>query len=551
MGVREILQQALEAAKSIKDPGRHDSALSRIAELEANSGDIAGALEIVPLIDSYVSGENYRRNTLREIAKAQAKSNDLPGALHTLGTIKEESVRTDTLRDVSEILAAAGDISGALQVADEIKIDFSRDDALIKIAQQHARKGGDGQAVRQIAGKLKDTSRAKYIWISMALAQAERGDVEQARKFLSTLKKSERDFPLAGLARIQAEAGDVQGALETATQISSNQAKGDALASIRKVQEQAGDREGEFRTRKLALEDDLSSWNRGRRNKAVVALAIALAEKGDIQGALDTVTDIRPHPMSTDLLSFEKQDQADALIDIAYTQAKNGDSTGALKTARSIESLQLPADHLHAIPRTLNGKLQTAFRMIATAQVSAGDVEGAKQTVSLIHGYKPDGVYGERGDNTNIALALEEIVKGQADAGDVEGALHTVNTISIEGIRDNSVDAIVTAQLKAGDVKGALDTTAQMKGHKIQHYNQVAAYEAENGNVSRALAWINALTDPETKAMSLISIARVLTFGSKPLGPDKGARNHFGQAVLHTSHAFLFFLGSSPNQARV
>ena len=71
-------------------------------------------------------------------------------------------------------------------------------------------------------------------------------------------------------------------------------------------------------------------------------------------------------------------------------------------------------------------------------------------------------------------------------------------------------------QLQAGDVKGALTTTAQTKGHKIQHYRQVAAYEAEKGNVAGALTWINTLTDQETKAMSLISIAKVLTLSSKP-----------------------------------
>lgn len=364
--------------------------------------------------------------------------------------------------------------------------------------------------------KLKDKSRAQTIWVDMAMAQAERGDMKQARRILSTVKEPNKEFAFAGLACRQAVAGDVPGALETAMEISRDQTKRDALECIRKVQEQAGDRKGEFRTRKLALEHDLSSWDRGRRNKAVVALAIALAKKGDIQEALETVNDIRPHPMSTDLVSFEKEDQADALIGIADIQAKSGDIAGALTTARSIESLQLPADHNHAIPRTLNGKSQIAIQRIVSAQASAGDIEGAKQTVSLIHAYKPDGVYGERGGNTNIASASEQIVISQAHAGDVEGALRTVNTISIEWVRDNGVDAIVAAQLKAGDVKGALNTTGQTKGHKIQHYGQVAAYEAENGNVSGALAWINALTDPETKAMSLISIARVLNLSSKP-----------------------------------
>lgn len=136
MSLPEILQQALEVAQSIKDPTRHNLVLSRIAELQAKRGDIAAASQIINLIDNSERGEGIRQGTLREIAKVQAKSDDLKGALHTVGAMKDAVDRTNTLGEISAIRAAEGDVSGALQVADEIKVDFWRDSALVDIAQK-------------------------------------------------------------------------------------------------------------------------------------------------------------------------------------------------------------------------------------------------------------------------------------------------------------------------------------------------------------------------------------------------------------------------------
>ena len=327
-----LLADAIQAAKRI-DAGRIDDAfwssgaLDRIVEVQAQAGDIAGALRTAGLIDGTFS----RNRALGSIVEAQAQAGDIAGALRTAGRIDEAYSRAGALGDIAEAQTQAGarvTFADAVQAAGRVDDTFWRGLALRGVAEAQARAGDIAGALRT-AGRIDDVSRG-FALGGIAEAQAQAGDIVGALRMAGRIDDaSSRDGALDSIAEAQARAGDIAGALRTAGRID-DVSRGFALGGIAEAQARAGDIAGALRT--VGRIDDalrglaLGGFADGLRGLALGGIAKAQAQAGDIAGALRTAGRIDG--------AYSRDG---ALDSIAKAQAQAGDIAGALRTTGRID----------------------------------------------------------------------------------------------------------------------------------------------------------------------------------------------------------------------
>ena len=359
-----LFAEAIRAAKRI-DAGRIDDAfwssgaLDRIVEVQAQAGDIAGALRTAGLIDGTFS----RNRALGSIVEAQAQAGDIAGALRTAGRNDDASWRAGALRRIAKAQAQAEDIAGALRTAGRIDEAYSRAGALGDIAEAQTQAGARvtfADAV-QAAGRVDDTFWRGLALRGVAEAQARAGDIAGALRTAGRIDDVSRGFALGGIAEAQAQAGDIVGALRMAGRIDDASSRDGALDSIAEAQARAGDIAGALRT--AGRIDDVS------RGFALGGIAEAQAQAGDIAGALRTVGRIDDALRGLALGGFADGLRGLALGGIAKAQAQAGDIAGALRTAGRIDGAYLR-----------DGALDS----IAKAQAQAGDIVGALRTAGRI-----------------------------------------------------------------------------------------------------------------------------------------------------------------------
>jgi tetratricopeptide (TPR) repeat protein len=125
---RRALDQALIAAKSIMeddpDPGFFALNVNGIARARAQAKDIAGAIRLANTIpNNQIAGD-----ALASVAELQAGSGDIKGALDTAGMIRPPNMgmishlgdRKGALLIIIEIQAREGDVAGALATAERL-----------------------------------------------------------------------------------------------------------------------------------------------------------------------------------------------------------------------------------------------------------------------------------------------------------------------------------------------------------------------------------------------------------------------------------------------
>jgi tetratricopeptide (TPR) repeat protein len=123
------LDQALTAARSIKEDDPDAGAflnlnVNEIATARAHAKDISGAIQLA----NTISNNQIAGDALASIAELQAASGDIKGALDTAekirppnkGMISEMSDKTGALLGIIAVQARAGDVTGALATADRL-----------------------------------------------------------------------------------------------------------------------------------------------------------------------------------------------------------------------------------------------------------------------------------------------------------------------------------------------------------------------------------------------------------------------------------------------
>jgi RNA polymerase sigma factor (sigma-70 family) len=427
----------------------------------------------------------------------------------------------------------------ALAVARAIKEDGQQVQALVEISQALI-KAGDRQAgLRTYAKALKVVRASSWVtkgvtltWIGLEVGR--HGDRAACRKALrdglaaaQAVKNAEMRFiTLNNIGLRLGQAGDLPAARK-AFALALKAVNGTAQRFVDVVQFQA--QCGMIRdARKTA--DRIKDAEILRNASHYVA--VALANKGDIQGAQKLARLIGSNPEGAPAVTAPPYAVTQA---IAAAQARAGDVKAALKTAGTIS---FPIEKVNALaavaeglakkkPREALKTLKKAVALVkagsgnadfevvglAARQAELGDKTGALKTAELV---KNDGTKAWALARVASALANKDVRAAQGILPSALRLLARIENAPIRGQRSadqqNQCYArteIVEVQVRAGKFRAALDTARALdeRNGKEILLRRIARAQAAAGKVRDARAWIGKLKSPYLKAFALIGVA--------------------------------------------
>ncbi len=249
---------------------------------------------------------------------------------------------------------------------------------------------------------------------------AAKDTIQMALELISPLpdEDAEAYFPLADLCLLQAKVGDVAGALETVSAVSSSAWKVSILTEIAASHAEAGRKDQAQKTLRLALDA-----SRGAQNDALWTRS--------------------PSPVEMD-------PSLPILNTLAHAQARIGDIDAALNTVAGMNQSTM-------------GKFtrNQCVNQIATTLLAKGDIAGARRAIEAIPDSDPL--------MSSKAEIVERIAKRQAEQGDATGALAwagqqqlpDTKLHALRGMADGVVERITKQDSK--NSKGSSATTKPTK----------------------------------------------------------------------------------------
>ena len=226
--------------------------------------------------------------------------------------------------------------------------------------------------------------------------------------------------------------GDIADAKETASRIENKLMKSEACSRIAMAQADAGDIAGA----RVTMKGIGTAYHRADAKQSI-AKARVRAANGTKNKPAEQIS-IR--------------ERASIYREIAEYQAGIKDTVGAKATVarlREMLSQMSKGDEKASGVRSKSEGLSKAeekavlYGIIAEAQSLAGDIDGAKATIT------------QSGDKSRRDCSLGEIAATQARAGDIAGAKITAEQIGDEHEKADTYGAIALAQAEAGDVPAA------------------------------------------------------------------------------------------------
>ena len=389
-GGPKALEQALEAAGTVKDPEQKARALLAVAEVQTQAGERKAALRTLDqaaraaraIPEDDPNTANKRRNLLTLTAGAQAEAGDMGAALQTA----REGHRDYAYQLIATAQARAGKAQEAVQTISLIdaKVGYMKGNGLVAITEALARaKDWDGAraALKAVAG---DTDRVRAL-AELAKGQARAGEKDEARKTLDEARRhidgflndrqgnEDRAHGLSCLAKAEAEAGDLKTALLTAQSIPDISLKtvdGEETSfpfrdkTLVELAAQARD----FKAARKAADAIDGMYHQGyQKGYCLRVIARSQAEAKVVKGALKTA-DVIEH-------DFHK---AAAYAEIAQAQARARDRDGAVETFD--KTLRLA----EAVPDTVifdRGR-PWALRKLAALQAEVGQEKASRQWIA-------------------------------------------------------------------------------------------------------------------------------------------------------------------------
>ena len=356
---------------------------------------------------------------------------------------------------------------------------------------------------QEAAARSESKGYVAWAYSEIAKTQAEAGDVQGALVTAQQIEKGHhRNNAFRGIAPTQAKAGDIQAALAIVARIDGYDARAGALSSIAFVQSEAGDKRGAARSFSKALTAVQKIGEFDDRYFRLSLVARMMARTGHGRDATRAISDVlaNTHRMK------REHTRNLTLSNVAKVQAYAGDFQGALRTVARIDDGE-------------RSRVE-ALAVVAEAQAKAGDKRGAARSFSKALAAAP-GVYGYRD------FAFSSIARAQASSGDFRGALGTVQRIAEESTRAYALHDIAEAQAKGGDKQAAARSffEASATVQKIEDHDDRAL----------AFAWLaqaQVRTDDDRGAERTISEA--LTASQEILQEDNYAR-----ALAHIARALV------------
>ena len=496
---REILKQAVRIMASPQYLGSKSEPLMLIVGLLAKADDLEGALNMTAGVE-----QHYQRIGLYgKIAETRADMNDMAGVLKVLDLIQADAdyiasknpglppgiYKAGVLKNITRTQARAGNIKTAQEAF--ALIDFERVDSRDSFTERF------------------------HLLNEIALAQARKKDAKAALKTVEALPSGYKARLMPGIARVIAENGDIDGALEIAAMVPATSSKADALLSIVEALIRNGDqkRAKEIMQTTLQFLSNPADQGGGQYPQENILIRLAAAQEmiGEGQSAATTAMTLSDKPNPS---IGSPRDRALQKIAVARAEAK--DKKGALETATTIQDAKVKNSTLKDIASRLAqaGNVEGSLDVIRTIQLSywkADTIAAIAKYASVASDIKV--VYPEietiqrEGDK---AMALQAVVEVLARAGNVKDAIQVGSRIQTENYRSNVFNRIAIAQVRAGDIAAAFQTAAGIGGeYKYSTVREMTRVLTEAGNAKGAISWANDLPKlmPKEKVFALVGVA--------------------------------------------
>jgi tetratricopeptide (TPR) repeat protein len=264
---RELLAQALEMATKVEDATLRAAALDDVAEVQAEMGDLAGAMATAMRMP-----ERARRPMrLRWIARDLARSGQFPLALRAANSLPETAgdaqLRAFALADIALAQAGARQFAQSLATAATIEQADIGAGTLADIAAEQEKAGGAPAAARTFSAALE-------------MARGLAGPRERASalaRVAERLTVTDEGAGRQAFARALAAAGGVE---EPSFRMA-------VLVEIGQGQARAGARAAARDTFARALKSAAGIEDAGYRARALEDAARALAEVGEAAQAIE------------------------------------------------------------------------------------------------------------------------------------------------------------------------------------------------------------------------------------------------------------------------
>jgi RNA polymerase sigma factor (sigma-70 family) len=248
----------------------------QIAVAQARAGKAKEAAETVGQLDE-MRREGFGSPALAEIAAAQARAGDWKRAEETVKSIKNDVFQVPAWIEIAKLQAKAG--KGDAARASIVEALRAIPPEIPEDAVGLARRAGGLELVALAQAELGDRKTAlltaesipnlppvgdakalqfPYKEMSLAMLQAKGGDYKAAKKAAEAIDAnyqggSTKAYAFRLIARTQAEAKDIKGALETTDAIEHGFNKAAAYTEIAQAQARAGDHDGAAQTFEKAL----------------------------------------------------------------------------------------------------------------------------------------------------------------------------------------------------------------------------------------------------------------------------------------------------------
>lgn len=418
---------------------------------------------------------------IRYFTEAQEKANYAPEVLFNLG-LAESKMPGRELRAMAwfrAYLAAAPDSPNAQAVRNECdSMEIRIEGTLTRLIDQ----------AKSMANAYSEDYRKRSALQEVVRMMAEAGDIEGAKRMVSSLPSDDQGSAYGTIALSQIKAGKPADARSTAYQVSDNSHS--ALSDIANGLADAGDISG--------AKSIISRINDTTYNPSACAhVAAVQAKAGDIEGAKET-------------LGGAKGDYSlySGLIAIGLAQAKAGKMDEARRTLVQARE---------AVSKRKNEEKYkvSEYHDVGKAQAEIGDAEGAKETTSFLvgdykaqyQGYVFDAIRSYWENRCNEAIKK----------GDFKAAADAISQISgserqqqVQEQLNRRLREIVQEKIKAGDLHGALATAEVMgdSNSRSYAYSDLATARLNKQEVDGAAKMIEHVTEPEAKASLSIRIAK-------------------------------------------
>jgi len=504
-----------------------------VAKMQAKLGDVTGALAIAAKLGkSHEATQAYWF-----IAMVQVEAGDVTGALVTVKEIKNAETRASALAAMATTLARADDFAAARAWAAKPYGLAHRAQASQNIAQVYGERGnaadilawarqegaaqcrinillGGAKGLRIMAGSA-DPSFVPPVAVSENVPEgqpalpnaAELARLERERKAaecrevlrraadtflgeaaavaLQAEHMDDRAGQLYNIALAQMRAGDCVAARTAALAMASGGKQTDVLRYIFTAQAENGEfAEGRetFRlwyaarlAQNKSLEENIGWW------EMIARMQSELESRDAAAAALG-----RAVALARKIKSKSKRNAK--LLDLAGAQAYLGDVDGVRATLAARQP----------------GKRDNIARIIARAQLNAGDFAAAKATVATMKSLRGDLAYTQ-----NI---WQEIIEAQARTGDFDGAMATVRMSKFTEDPSAAWMCLALKQCKMGDFVAARASGAWIR-HPAKRLRVLGEINkghlaAQDFETVRAIAATIEYAEERAKAFRLLAVAQ-------------------------------------------